>query len=82
MLPRSAVESLKPYMSPRILPAMAFLAMAVLAFATGSSWGIFAVSIPIVMPPAYALQADIPWAIGALLTASGFGLRRPRLFLR
>ncbi|MCG4454654.1 sodium:proton antiporter [Pseudomonas sp. MMS21-TM103] len=73
MLPQYVVESLKPYMSPQMLPAMVFLAMAVLAFATGSSWGIFAVTIPIVMPLAYALQADIPLTIGALLSASAFG---------
>lgn len=80
MRPRSAVGSLKPYMSPRILPpAMAFLTIADLALATGSSWGNFAVSIPIVMPLAYALQADNPRAIGA---AGGFGLWRPRLFLQ
>ncbi|MDT4866154.1 Na+/H+ antiporter NhaC [compost metagenome] len=73
MLPQYVVESLKPYMSAQMLPAMVFLAMAVLAFATGSSWGIFAVTIPIVMPLAYALQADIPLTIGALLSASAFG---------
>jgi Na+/H+ antiporter NhaC len=60
-------------MSPQMLPAMVFLSMAVLAFATGSSWGIFAVTIPIVMPLAYALQADIPLTTGALLSASAFG---------
>ena len=73
MLPQYVVESLKPYMSPQMLPAMVFLCMAVLSFATGSSWGIFAVTIPIVMPLAYALQADIPLTIGALLSASAFG---------
>ncbi|MDM8347987.1 Na+/H+ antiporter NhaC family protein [Pseudomonas sp. sp1636] len=73
MLPQYVVESLKPYMSAQMLPAMVFLAMAVLAFATGSSWGIFAVTIPIVMPLAYALQADIPLTLGALLSASAFG---------
>ncbi len=79
MRPRSAVGSLKPYMSPRILPAMAFLTMADLALAAGLSWGIFALSIPIIMPLSYASQADNPRAIGA---AGGFGLWRPRLFLR
>ncbi|OYW90143.1 MAG: sodium:proton antiporter, partial [Alishewanella sp. 32-51-5] len=53
--------------------ALVFLAMAVLAFATGSSWGIFAVSIPIVMPLATAVDANIPLVIGALLSASSFG---------
>lgn len=73
MLPQYVVESLKPYMTPQMLPAMVFLCMAVLSFATGSSWGIFAVTIPIVMPLAFALEADVPLVIGALMSASAFG---------
>lgn len=73
MLPQYVVYSLQPYMTPSMLPAMVFLCMAVLSFATGSSWGIFAVTIPIVMPLAQALGADMPLVIGALLSASAFG---------
>ncbi|MBU2278865.1 MAG: sodium:proton antiporter, partial [Gammaproteobacteria bacterium] len=56
-----------------MLPALVFLSMAILSFATGSSWGIFAVSIPIVMPLAQSVNADIPLVIGALLSAASFG---------
>lgn len=73
LLPQYVIENLTPYMTARMLPAIVFLAMAILSFATGSSWGIFAVSIPIVMPLAYAVEADIPLVIGALLSASSFG---------
>ncbi|BBN82005.1 sodium:proton antiporter [Pseudoalteromonas sp. A25] len=73
MLPRFVIDSLSPYMSAQLLPAMVFLSMAILAFATGSSWGIFAVTIPIVMPLAVAVDANIPMVIGALLSASSFG---------
>ncbi|MBV7315195.1 Na+/H+ antiporter NhaC family protein [Shewanella sp. NIFS-20-20] len=73
MLPLYVIESLSPYMTPQLLPAVVFIAMALLAFATGSSWGIFAVSIPIVMPLAQAVDANIPLVIGALLSASSFG---------
>jgi Na+/H+ antiporter NhaC len=72
-LPLYIIENLAPYMSAHMLPALVFLSMAVLAFATGSSWGIFAVSIPIVMPLAIAVDANIPLVIGALLSASSFG---------
>lgn len=67
------IQALSPYMTAQMLPAVVFVAMACLAFATGSSWGIFAVSIPIVMPLAVSMQADIPLVIGALLSASSFG---------
>ena len=73
MLPQYVINTLSPYMTAQYLPAVVFLAMAVLAFATGSSWGIFAVTIPIVMPLAYAIDANIPLVIGALLSASSFG---------
>lgn len=72
-LPRYVIDNMAPYMTPQMLPALVFVAMAVLAFTTGSSWGIFAVSIPIVMPLAVAVEADIPLVIGALLSASSFG---------
>lgn len=73
MLPQYIINNMAPYMTAQLLPAMVFLAMAILAFATGSSWGIFAVSIPIVMPLAYAVDANIPLIIGALMSASSFG---------
>jgi len=72
-LPQYVINSLSPYMTAGYLPAVVFIAMSVLAFATGSSWGIFAVSIPIVMPLATAVDANIPLVIGALLSASSFG---------
>ena len=73
MLPQFVIASLEGYMTPQLLPAIVFVAMAILAFATGSSWGIFAVSIPIVMPLAQSMDANIPLVIGALLSASSFG---------
>lgn len=72
-LPQFVIGSLSPYMTAGYLPAVVFVAMSILAFATGSSWGIFAVSIPIVMPLATAVDANIPLVIGALLSASSFG---------
>lgn len=73
MLPQYVINVLSPYMTAQMLPALVFAAMAILAFATGSSWGIFAVTIPIVMPLAKSVDADIPLVIGALLSASSFG---------
>lgn len=73
LLPQYVINTLSPYMTAQLLPAMVFLSMAILAFATGSSWGIFAVTIPIVMPLAVAVNANIPLVIGALLSASSFG---------
>lgn len=73
LLPQYVMESLTPFMTAAMLPALVFLSMAILAFTTGSSWGIFAVSIPIIMPLAHSVGASIPMVIGALLSASSFG---------
>jgi len=56
-----------------MLPVVVFLTMALVAFATGSSWGVFAIAIPIVMPLGAAMDVPTPLIIGALLSASSFG---------
>jgi Na+/H+ antiporter NhaC len=63
----------QPLMTPAMLPVVVFLTMALVAFATGSSWGVFAIAIPIVMPLGEAMNVPIPLMIGALLSASSFG---------
>ena len=60
-------------MSPVLFPVIVFLTMALVAFATGSTWGVFAIAIPIVMPLGVAMNVPIPVIIGALLSASSFG---------
>ncbi len=72
-LPQYAIDGVTPLMSPLMLPLIAFITMAMVAFATGSSWGVFAIAIPIVMPLAASMGVPTPIMIGALLSASAFG---------
>lgn len=67
------IDSLAPYLTVAVLPALVFLVMAVVVFATGSSWGVFVISIPIVVPMAQHMDASMPLMVGALLSASSFG---------
>jgi len=67
------IDSVTPYMTAMMLPAVVFLTMALISFATGSSWGIFAIAIPIVLPLADSLGVSSSLAIGALISASAFG---------
>ncbi|SEN53127.1 Na+/H+ antiporter NhaC family protein [Halomonas caseinilytica] len=67
------IDALSPYLTKALLPALVFLSMAVVVFATGSSWGVFVISIPIVVPMAQHLDASMPLVVGALLSASSFG---------
>ena len=63
----------EPIMTPMLLPLVTFLTMALIAFATGSFWGIFAVAMPIVLPLASSMNASTPLVVGALISASAFG---------
>ncbi|MBL1273679.1 MAG: Na+/H+ antiporter NhaC [Marinobacter maritimus] len=67
------IESVAPYLSKELLPAFVFVTMAAVVFATGSSWGVFVVSIPIVIPMAQSMDMSMPLTVGALLSASAFG---------
>jgi Na+/H+ antiporter NhaC len=67
------IENVAPLMTPLMFPALTFLTMALISFATGSSWGVFAIAIPIILPLAESVGVSIPLAIGALVSASAFG---------
>lgn len=67
------IENVTPYMSATLLPMVVFITIALISFATGSSWGVFAIAIPVVMPLAQSVGVSTPLAIGALVSASAFG---------
>lgn len=56
-----------------LLPLVAFLTACVIAFATGTSWGTFAIMLPIAVPMAVASGLHIPMLIGAVLAGGVFG---------
>jgi Na+/H+ antiporter NhaC len=56
-----------------MLASMIFLVGACLSLATGSSWGTFALIIPIVVPLAIALEISVPICLGAALSGGLFG---------
>lgn len=67
------IEAASSFMTADYLPAAVFITMAGLAFATASFWGIFVVGMPIIMPLAMTLDANIPVVVGAMISASAFG---------
>ena len=54
-------------------PMLAFALSAIISFATGSSWGTFAIMLPLAIPTAYALDAPMYASIGAVLSGGLFG---------
>ena len=67
------IETVKPLMSGSMLPVVTFISLSVITFATGSFWGVYAVSFPIVIPLALAMDANLPLAIGAVISSGAFG---------
>lgn len=67
------IENVAPIMSPGLFPAVTFIVVGALAFCTGSFWGVAAISFPIILPLALALDVNVFLAIGAVAAATSFG---------
>jgi len=59
--------------SPVFLAPLVFLVSAFIAFSVGSSWGTFAIMIPIAIPIAMALSIPVPLMLGAAISGAIFG---------
>ena len=56
-----------------MVPSIVFVIGAIMSFATGTSWGTFAIVMPIAIPMAYHLDASLFVTIGAVLSGGLFG---------
>ena len=59
--------------SPVLVPAAIFLFGAFVSFSTGSSWGTFAIMMPLAIPMAHAFAIPYAIAAGAVLSGGLFG---------
>ena len=66
-------DVVQSYLTPGLVPALIFLFGACISFATGSSWGVWSIMMPIAFP--MAVQFDIPlvYAVGAVIGGGLFG---------
>lgn len=53
---RYVISVTEPWMSPAVLPLLLFLVSAVISFATGTSWGTYAIMVPIALPLAFQIS--------------------------
>jgi Na+/H+ antiporter NhaC len=60
-------------LSPSFLAAVIFLLSSIISFSTGTSWGTFSIMIPVAVPMAVGLDADVALAIGAVISGGVFG---------
>ena len=71
-------ESCESWMTPALFLSVTFIAGAVISFFTGSSWGTFAICIPIAVPMAYSFTGGqlgtlVYAAVGAVVSGGLFG---------
>ncbi|TFH02710.1 MAG: sodium:solute symporter [Calditrichales bacterium] len=66
-------EVTQAWLSPALVPMIVFLVAAFIAFSTGTSWGTFAIMIPIGLQMAQMMHADIYLVIAAALGGGVFG---------
>lgn len=67
------IGAAKPFLSPAVFPAVSFLLLSVLAFVTGSNWGMSAVVIPILIPMCAALNGNVILTMAAIISGGAFG---------
>ncbi|GAB1476819.1 Na+/H+ antiporter NhaC family protein [Bacillota bacterium] len=67
------IEKVEPILSPGLLPAISFLIIGLLAFATGSFWGVAAIAFPIIVPLAQTMDVNVLIACGAVISGAAFG---------
>ena len=63
----------KEVLDPHYIAAAVFLLAALMAFATGTSWGTFSIMMPIAVPLAAGMDANIALAMGAVISGGVFG---------
>jgi Na+/H+ antiporter NhaC len=61
------------YLPSAYLAGAIFILAALIAFATGTSWGTFSIMIPIAVPLAVGLDAPVALAMGAVISGGVFG---------
>jgi Na+/H+ antiporter NhaC len=61
------------YLPSPYLAAAIFVLSAIIAFATGTSWGTFSIMLPIAIPLAVGLDAPVALAMGAVISGGVFG---------
>lgn len=56
-----------------LIPVVAFLVGGIISFSTGSSWGTYAILMPLIIPMAHQFDAPMYVCIGAVLSGGLFG---------
>jgi len=63
----------KAFLNSSFVPVILFLVSCFIAFSTGTSWGTFAIMIPIAIPVAATMDIHLPLLVSAVLGGGVFG---------
>jgi len=63
----------KDFLNPSLIAPILFITSAFISFSTGTSWGTFAIMIPIAVPTALYASSPLALSIAAVLSGSVFG---------
>ena len=72
-LTQYVIGGVQPIVSKELLPVIIFVSISLISWSTGSSWGVYAVVIPIVIPLAQSLGSNVLVNIGSVVSAGVFG---------
>ncbi len=61
------------FLHPNYIGAVIFFISAFIAFSTGTSWGVFAIMVPIAVPTALMMDVSLPLCLAAVLGGGVFG---------
>jgi Na+/H+ antiporter NhaC len=61
------------WLSPALIPMLLFLVSGFIAFATGTSWGTFAIMMAVAVPMSQTMEANLYMSIAAVMGGGVFG---------
>lgn len=72
-LPEYIISAVTPYLNAQTFAVIIFIVVSILTFATSSTWGVSTIVVPIIIPLASAVGANMLLTMAAILSGSTFG---------
>lgn len=70
---RYVITTATKSVAPELLPVVVFGVLACTEFITGTNWGMYIIALPIVIPIATIIGANMPLSVAAVISAGVFG---------
>ncbi|HCW05814.1 MAG TPA: sodium:proton antiporter [Cytophagales bacterium] len=67
------IHHVQPLMSRELFPAIAFMTLATIAFLTSTSWDLYIIAIPIIVPLAQSLEVNVWLGVSTVVCGGAFG---------